>query len=149
MSCCDADDLRMFIVGMLVSSTRIYIFKSYICYRVCNYSASDRGARCCCDDHVCLSVCLSVCLHIFGTTPPAFTKFCERVTCGQRRQSKYIYIYFFWGGGDRGAEGVGSGGGVWGGDTAPSPEIVFLIFGSQNGDLWCILGAFFAVQLKL
>jgi len=57
-------------------------------------------------------------------------------------------------GGDRGAEGAEECG-VWGGDvpsplgeglgrgTAPSPEIFFLYFGSQNGDLWCILGAIF------
>jgi len=34
------------------------------------------------------------------------------------------------------------------GGTAPSPENFFDL-GSQNGDLWCILGAIFAVHLKL
>ena len=53
---------------------------------------------------------------------------------------------FFGEGGDRGAEGAEEGGvhwgGVWGGGTAPSREF-FFDFGSQNGDLWCILGAIF------
>jgi len=40
----------------------------------------------------------------------------------QRRQSKYIW------GGDRGAKGVGK---------------FFFDFGSQNGELWCILGAIY------
>ena len=30
-----------------------------------------------------LCVCLSVCDHIFGTTRPIFTKFCEHVTCAR------------------------------------------------------------------
>jgi len=53
--------------------------------------------------------------------------------------------------GDRGAEGDEEGGvhwgGVWGKGTAPSPEI-FLDFGSQNGDLWCIPGAIFCSSAK-
>ena len=35
---------------------------------------------------------------------------------------------------------------MWGGG-APSPEI-FFDFGSQNGDLWCILGAIFGSSAK-
>jgi len=68
----------------------------------------------------------------------------------QLRQSKYIL------GGDQGAErgGVWGGGiplptkgGAWGGGIAPSPEN-FYDFGSQNGDLWCILGAIFGSSAK-
>jgi len=71
----------------------------------------------------------------------------------QRRQSKYI----FFGGGAIEAPrrwGVGrgcpppTGGGVWRGGTAPSPEF-FFDFGSQNGDLWCILGAIFCSSAKI
>jgi len=47
-----------------------------------------------------------------------------------------------WGGGVP----LPSGKGVWGKGTAPSPEF-FFDFGSQNSELWCILGAIFAVQL--
>jgi len=67
------------------------------------------------------------------------------LTNKQRRQSRYIYIFFFLGGGGgMGGQGGGgpTGGGVWGGGTAPSAENFFDL-GSQNGDLWCILGAIF------
>jgi len=48
--------------------------------------------------------------------------------------------------------GVGVGRGVplpTGEGAQTPPHNFFFDFGSQNGDLWCILGAFFAVQLKL
>jgi len=51
---------------------------------------------------------------------------------GQRRQSKYIL-----GGGDRGAESAERGG------------VIFFDFGSQNGDLWCILSAIFCSSAKI
>ena len=64
----------------------------------------------------------------------------------QRRQSKYIF------GGDRGAEAAEEGGvhwgWVWGGGTAPSPEI-FLILDLKMAIRGAFLVQFFAFQLKL
>ena len=54
------------------------------------------------------------------------------VVLDQRRQSKYIFV----------------GRSRRRGGTAP-PQKFFFDLGSQNGDLWCILGAIFAVHLKL
>ena len=49
-----------------------------------DYSVPDRGAEYCNECvYASVCVCLSVCDHIFGTTRPIFTKFCEHVTCAR------------------------------------------------------------------